>query len=82
MSDLLGNGNSRITPAAGETSQRWAQQIEKTKAFLRELFSEGCFLEESFSKICADGCPAEDFAVFFHLTLVLTASSIPGCCLR
>jgi hypothetical protein len=46
---------------------------EQTERFLQRLFEGRLYLEELFSKICADGCPAGEFGTLLYSVSLISS---------
>jgi hypothetical protein len=73
MSSSPGGEDFGTARAAGETSERTDEGRKKTNVFLRRLFANGPYLEESFGDLCADGCSAEVLGDLIHAMSMLSA---------
>lgn len=68
MSDTPESGKSTRPAAPAEPlGERVTRLREEKERFLQLLFANGHYLEESFRKICADGCPVEEFGRLLYI---------------
>src|ERR1019366_3594284 len=69
MSDLPESAKSgALSASARDTRLR-----EGKEEFLRGLFSQGDYLEESFRKICIEGCSPEEFGTLLYAVCLISS---------
>ena len=74
MSDALESVKSAVLAAPAEPSRAGAARLrEGTGAFLKQLFAHGHYLEESFRKICDDGCSREEFGTLLYVLCLVSS---------
>jgi hypothetical protein len=63
-----------LSPTLVGSSQHGTEKtIENSKIFLQKLFENGRYLEDSFRRLCADGCSAEVLRTQLYATSFISA---------
>jgi hypothetical protein len=70
LSDAPASGKSAVAVAGSESATRLSEEMN---SFLKQLFAQGRFLEESFGRICRDGCPREEFGTLLYVHCLVSS---------
>jgi hypothetical protein len=74
MLDALDSGESAPPATPVEPLVAISARLREGKEeFLKRLFASGHYLEESFRKICADGCSAEELGTLLYIMCLISS---------